>query len=498
MTNTESAFSPVLSPEILKRFSSVRLLVVGDVMLDTYWQGDAQRISPEAPVPVVRIKHQHALPGGAANVARNAATLGASVTLVGRIGTDPEGRTLQALLEAQHVRCALVKTKGAVTTTKLRVMAQHQQLIRLDFEESVAHLEGEQASDRRIYAQYTRALSDARWVILSDYNKGVVRHVQSFIKEAKKQGVPVIVDPKGVDFERYRGALLLKPNLAEFEAVAGVSGSEADLAARGEKLRSHLDLHALLITRGHKGMTLVRESSRPLHLAAKSHDVYDVTGAGDTVIAALAVALGAGATLNDAAVFANRAAGIVVTRAGAATVTLAEMLKSIEEPPGQTPQRGVVSEEELLRLVAQARAKGERLVMTNGCFDLLHPGHVDYLERARVLGHRLIVAVNDDASVRRLKGGMRPVNQLAVRMRMLAALESVDWVVPFSDDTPQQLYGKVLPDILVKGSDYRDKPIAGAREVEAAGGKVELIALSEGYSTTALISRVVAATTSPY
>jgi D-beta-D-heptose 7-phosphate kinase/D-beta-D-heptose 1-phosphate adenosyltransferase len=492
-----------LSPKIVERFASSRLLVVGDVMLDRYWVGDAMRISPEAPVPVVRVTKQNELPGGAANVARNAAALGAAVMLVGQVGSDAEGTTLQVLLEKEGVRCALTRIEGALTTTKLRVTAQNQQLIRLDFEGSSPVGEEEeshegnrvdhsaiQRSRELMWDCFCSGLSEAAWMILSDYDKGAVRDTQVFIRAARDAGIPVIIDPKGRDFERYRGAFLLKPNLAEFEAVAGVCSGDDVLVERGEWWREHLDLEALLITQGNRGMTLLQRHNNPQHFAASTHDIYDVTGAGDTVIAVMGVALSAGISLAEAAALANLSAGIVVTRLGAATVKQAELVAHLEQEQRVTTPSGVVSQGELASLAATAKARGERLVMTNGCFDLLHPGHVHYLERAKALGDRLIVAVNDDDSVRRLKGPGRPINPLNVRMQMLCALRSVDWVVAFAEDTPQKLYSTVLPAVLVKGSDYTNCPIAGAQEVQAAGGEVCLIELKEGFSTTALLSRL--------
>jgi D-beta-D-heptose 7-phosphate kinase/D-beta-D-heptose 1-phosphate adenosyltransferase len=492
-----------LSPKIVERFASSRLLVVGDVMLDRYWVGEAMRISPEAPVPVVRVKKQNELPGGAANVARNAAALGAAVELVGQVGSDAEGTTLQVLLEKEGVRCAFTRIEGALTTTKLRVTAQNQQLIRIDFEGSspigveVESHDGDrvdhsavQRSRDLMWDCFRSGLSGAAWIILSDYDKGAVRDTQVFIRAAREAGVPVIVDPKGRDFERYRGAFLLKPNLAEFEAVAGVCWSDDVLVERGEWWREHLDLEALLITRGKKGMTLIQRKVKPQHYTASTHDVYDVTGAGDTVIAVMGVALSAGSNLAEAATLANLAAGIVVTRLGAATVKQAELVAHLELRQPETSPSGVVSQGELASLAATAKARGERLVMTNGCFDLLHPGHVHFLERAKALGDRLIVAVNDDDSVRRLKGPGRPINPLNVRMQMLCALRSVDWVVPFAEDSPQKLYSTILPAVLVKGSDYANRTIAGAQEVQAAGGELSLIELKEGFSTTALVTQL--------
>jgi len=308
------------------------------------------------------------------------------------------------------------------------------------------------------------------------------------LRAAHERGLPVVIDPKGSDFQRYRGATLLTPNQVEFEAVAGRIADEADLAAKGCALRDALELDALLVTRSEKGMCLLQRGHAPLHLPTHAREVYDVTGAGDTVVAVLAAALAAGEPMFDAVALANLAAGVVVGKLGTATVSPAELAAAMEQHlPVPT---GAVSEDDLLALVARARATGERIVMTNGCFDILHAGHVTYLQQARALGDRLIVAVNDDDSVRRLKGEGRPVNPLAARQTVLAALAAVDWVVPFSEDTPQRLICRICPDVLVKGGDYRPTDIAGGECVLAAGGEVKILTFVPGHSTSGLIATI--------
>ncbi|RJQ49491.1 MAG: bifunctional D-glycero-beta-D-manno-heptose-7-phosphate kinase/D-glycero-beta-D-manno-heptose 1-phosphate adenylyltransferase HldE [Gammaproteobacteria bacterium] len=464
-------------------FNQARVLVVGDVMLDRYWQGEATRISPEAPVPVVRVRHSEARPGGAANVALNAAALGARVTLLGVTGADEEADLLVQQLQAASVECVFERVAGLKTITKLRVLSHHQQLIRLDFDEAV---QGMATPD--LLRTFSERLAGADAVILSDYGKGALNEAQVLIKQARALGKPVLVDPKGRDFTKYRGATLITPNLAEFEAVAGHCQNDRELERRGERLRRDLDLDALLVTRGEHGMSLLRAGLETLHLPAHAREVYDVTGAGDTVIAMLGAALAAGAELADAARLANLAAGIVVGKLGAATVSVAELQGALHE--AQPVTQGVLSEPQLLDAVAQARARGAKVVMTNGCFDILHAGHVSYLEQARKLGDCLIVAVNDDASVARLKdngAAARPINPLAQRMQVLAALKCVDWVAPFSEDTPQRLICRVLPDILVKGGDYRPEQIAGHECVIAHGGEVRILPYIPGQSTTRII-----------
>jgi D-beta-D-heptose 7-phosphate kinase/D-beta-D-heptose 1-phosphate adenosyltransferase len=469
----------------LPDFSTSRVLVAGDVMLDSYWHGATARISPEAPVPVVQVQQQESRIGGAGNVAVNAASLGSQTSLVGLVGDDAAAVDLGELLRQHKIQAHLHSVPGGRTITKLRVISRHQQIIRLDFED---HFPA--AEPASIAALFAQAAKRADAVILSDYAKGALREVQGLITKARQLGLPVIVDPKGADFERYRGATLITPNLAEFEAVAGHATSDDDLVCRAEELRTRFDLRALLITRSERGMTLVSHDAAPLHLPAQAREVFDVTGAGDTVAALIGASLAAGLGLEEAVRLSNVAASIVVGKLGTASVTSRELQAALypQEGTGQVHCAG--TEEEIVAFRAKARAQGLRVILTNGCFDILHPGHIEYLEQARALGDRLIVAVNDDESVRRLKGPARPVNPLSHRMRMLAALACVDWVLPFSEDTPARLIGNLLPDILVKGGDYRPDQIAGADHVVAAGGQVRVLGFVPGHSTTSLIDKI--------
>ena len=464
-------------------FSAVRLLVVGDVMLDRYWFGDVSRISPEAPVPVVKVEEVEERPGGAANVAVNVATLGGQVQVLGVAGADETADVLETKLRRLGVGCDLVRLPGQATITKLRVLSRNQQLLRLDFEDGFPGFEPVALQDR-----FAAHLPETDVVVLSDYQKGALREIEHYILAARIAGKPVLVDPKGHDFGRYRGATLLTPNLAEFETVVGPCRDEAELVGKGEALRRDLELDALLITRGEQGMTLLQKVAEPLHLAARAREVYDVTGAGDTVIATLAAGLSAGLALAGATLLANLAAGIAVGKLGTASVTVSELRRAVYEH--DEPPRGILEEAQLLQAVADAKAHGEAIVMTNGCFDILHAGHVTYLEQAKRLGSRLIVAVNDDASVRRLKGADRPVNSLRQRMRVLAGLSAVDWVAPFYEDTPERLICAVKPDYLVKGGDNDPAHIPGNRCVWEAGGQVVVMDYIEGCSTTSTIARI--------
>jgi D-beta-D-heptose 7-phosphate kinase/D-beta-D-heptose 1-phosphate adenosyltransferase len=337
-------------------------------------------------------------------------------------------------------------------------------------------------------------------VLFSDYAKGTLAEMAPLLQAARAAGKPVVVDPKGTDFQRYRGASVITPNLGEFEAVVGPCESDGALEERARKLADELNLQAVLVTRSEKGMSLVPREGHALHLPTVAQEVYDVTGAGDTVVATLGCALAAACSLPDAVQWANVAAGVAVSRMGTSTVTWAELQHAVrgEEQASQrveAPRGGVMgSQDQLMVWMAQARERGERIVMTNGCFDLLHPGHLDYLMRARALGDRLVVAVNDDGSVRRLKGASRPVNPLPMRQQMLAALAAVDFVVSFSEDTPEALYARVLPDVLVKGGDYKADEVVGGPAVRAAGGEVVILPFLEGHSSTTLIERIQAGT----
>ena len=461
-------------------FSRVTVLVVGDVMLDDYWFGPTSRISPEAPVPVVRVTHSQSRAGGAANVAINLASLGVRTTLTGIVGRDANGSTLARLLRESGVAADLIQSTSQPTITKLRVLSRNQQLIRLDTEDTypLSDVSG-------LPGMLERHLPKAGICIFSDYAKGTLAEIQRLIGICRQRGVAVLVDPKGSDFARYRGASLLTPNLSEFEEVVGPTSGDEDMVERARALREALDIDALLITLGERGMAVITAGEEAVFLPARARQVFDVTGAGDTVIATLAAGLGAGQTLHEAAELANLAAGLVVGKIGVAAVTPSELRLALHEH-GQGG-RGLLSRSEVRQIAAEVRSRGERLVMTNGCFDILHAGHVAYLEEAKRRGDRLLVAVNDDDSVARLKGPGRPINSLADRMAVLAGLAAVDWVVPFSEDTPEALISEVLPDVLVKGGDYRPENIAGARTVLARGGTVEVLSFHPGRSTSTIV-----------
>ena len=466
----------------IPQFTSAHVIVIGDVMLDRYWHGETHRISPEAPVPIVRVQQSEERPGGAGNVALNLTALDCTTSLLGLCGKDEAGQLLENKLVAAGIHCFFHKDEQFPTVTKLRVLSQHQQLIRLDFEEPWRSVKAD-----NLLLAYQQQLKQAQAVILSDYAKGTLTNPQPFIQLARQAKIPVFIDPKGTDYQRYQGASMLTPNRKEFEAVVGACHSEHELYEKGMALLQKLELEALLITRGDQGMTLLRADLPELHLPAFNHEVYDVTGAGDTVIATLAAAVAAGSDLETAINIANHAASIVVGKLGAATVNIAELRRAVQK---NEQARGVVNEEQLLLALTEARVNGERIVVTNGCFDIIHAGHISYLEQAKQLGDRLVVAVNDDDSVKRLKGKERPINTLARRMAVLAGLNAVDWVVAFSEDTPERLIQAIKPEVLVKGGDYTVEQIAGAAFTMANGGAVKILDYIDNCSTSHMIEKI--------
>lgn len=464
-------------------FSQANVLVVGDVMLDSYWQGPAQRISPEAPVPVVHVKDMTRRIGGSGNVAMNITTLGGRAQLYGLIGDDREGRELSALLKKSRIHNHCQIEPGIPTTTKLRVLSQHQQLIRLDFEQP--HHDVNTSS---LLKHYEQSLVEADIVVMSDYAKGLLHDAQPFIQMANRQSVPVLIDPKKKSFENYAGAWMLTPNQKEFEAVVGSCVSTSELVEKARAVIKECQLEGLLITQGGQGMTLVMDQQPAEYFPAHAQEVYDVTGAGDTVIASLATAVASGMSLKDAVFLSCKAAGIVVGRVGTASVSV-EDLEALDRQHSHklSPINTKITDEpDCLKSLQQLRQQGNKIVFTNGCFDLLHAGHVQYLEQAASLGDVLVVAVNTDESVKELKGNDRPVNDLSDRLQVLASLASVDMVVPFSEITPERLICAIKPDVLVKGGDYQIEEIAGRQ----CAAEVKLIEVIDGKSSSSMLQKI--------
>jgi D-beta-D-heptose 7-phosphate kinase/D-beta-D-heptose 1-phosphate adenosyltransferase len=380
------------------------------------------------------------------------------------------------------VECHFIHQDGYSTITKRRVLSQHQQLLRLDYEEEFRVIETEQ-----LIEQYKSLLESINVLVLSDYAKGSLTKIQTLIQLANEKNITVLVDPKSSDFSCYSKANIITPNLKELEAIVGDCKTNEQLIFKADDLRKKLQLEALLVTRGEKGMTLLHQNHEPLHLKAETHEVYDVTGAGDTVIAVLAAAIASGYQLEQATYLANTAAGLVVEKLGAATVSADEL----NTANGSKFRPSVLLDKaSVLDVINRAKRKGERIVMTNGCFDIIHAGHINYLIKARSLGDRLIVAINDDDSVKRLKGDSRPINGIKNRMTVLNALACIDWVLPFNEDTPEQLIAMIEPNVLVKGGDYSEEQIAGAALVKKSGGEVVILPFEEGCSTTLMIEKI--------
>ena len=464
-------------------FETGKVLVIGDLMLDRYWHGATSRISPEAPVPVVHVHDKEDRLGGAGNVALNIAALGGQAILIGMTGDDEHADLIQQQLDIAGIQAYLSRVNTHPTVTKLRVMSRNQQLIRLDFEQGF-----HQCDDKDFLKQINKHMNECQAVVLSDYGKGTLKNSQAIIHIAQQHGKPVLVDPKGNDFSIYAQASLITPNLSEFEAVVGHCADEKEIESKGAELILQQQLQALVVTRGEHGMSLLRAGKPALHLPTQAQEVYDVTGAGDTVISTLALCLACGEPMSSALAIANLAAGIVVGKSGTATVKTAELRRALSETTQHN--RGILTQEELLIYVQDARAHGESIVMTNGCFDIIHAGHISYLEQAARLGKRLIVAVNTDASVQKLKGPKRPINTLDQRMTVLAGLACVDWVVGFNEDTPEQLICAVKPDVLVKGGDYQPQQIAGYDCVKQNNGEVAVLDFVPDCSTSNMIKKI--------
>ncbi|MFM8453671.1 MAG: bifunctional D-glycero-beta-D-manno-heptose-7-phosphate kinase/D-glycero-beta-D-manno-heptose 1-phosphate adenylyltransferase HldE [Gammaproteobacteria bacterium] len=463
-------------------FSTAKILVIGDAMLDIYWQGPTQRISPEAPVPVVNIQEKTVKPGGAANVATNLASLGVDVTLFGILGQDSQGQILQTYLKGLNVKTQFDIQNQAKTITKTRILSRDQQLLRLD-EEEILNFDP-------FYWDpiYAAILKHVDLIILSDYNKGMLSDPQFWIQSAKKAGKMVLVDPKKNDWSVYRGADAVTPNLGELSMVLKPEEDPKILLKRYE-------LKKLVITKSEAGISLI-DQKNTYDFPAQVHQVSDVTGAGDTVVATLAACLGIGLPWPQAVEYANLAGGIAVGKLGAVNIHPHELIQAIQKTKHLFIKNSpifseIVSEAELKVLIQTAKDQGETIVFTNGCFDILHAGHVLYLNQAKALGQRLIVAVNTDASIKSLKGDTRPINRLNERMQVLAGLKAVDWVIAFDEETPENLIRSLNPDILVKGGDYSDlQALPGAQYLLKQNKVVKILGLQPGCSTSLIINKV--------
>ena len=479
---------PELIQAIEHRWPEKRLLVVGDVILDKYIWGEVQRISPEAPVPIVRTTHESNQPGGAANVALNITKLGGQSVLVGFTGGDEGEALLTQALRANGISSHFVISSGFPTITKLRILGGRQQMLRLDTERLGARAREDYA---RLIELVFEQLPQCHAVVLSDYAKGTLTPevCQAIIQHARKLDVPVLVDPKAADFSRYRGATTICPNLGELSVATGLGTSDQKTVLdAAEAMVAPLGLEFLTATLSEKGIALVRPG-RTIVDSAQARQVFDVSGAGDTVIAVLSLCVASNLQLESSIQLANIAAGVVVGKIGTVPVEKHQLLAALSPEMAYHAENKVVTRSELLTRVALWKRNGDHIVFTNGCFDLLHIGHITVLEQSRRFGDRLIVAINSDDSVSRLKGPDRPIVGASERARVLAALSAVDAVVIFDTPTPLELIVSARPDIIVKGGDYDLDTVVGSREVQSWGGQVRIVPTVEGFSTTGLIAR---------
>ena len=468
----------------LKLLSKGNVLVFGDIILDRYISGSVDRVSPEAPVPVLNPSDEDIRLGGAANVAVNLSSLGSKATLIGVTGKDDPSNQVKLLLKKNKIRSALSKSLNP-TISKLRFLAGQQQLIRIDKEEEFTEADWKLSLSN--YRKHIR-LEKNKVLVISDYGKGTLKNIPLIIKEAKKLNKIILVDPKGDNFSKYKSANIITPNFDEFERVVGKVKGEADVTSKGKELIHSLKLKALLITRGSEGMTLLKKKTGKIvrmDFPTEAQDVFDVSGAGDTVIASIAAGLAGGFSLSESIKLANVAAGIVVGKSGTASVNTTEITPFFKKA------EAYMSLGEAKSFAQSLRQKGKKIIFTNGCFDILHAGHVEYLEAAKDLGDQLIVGLNSDQSVKQLKGKNRPLNKLEHRAKVLASLRCVDAVVVFGDKTPIKLILAVKPDILVKGGDYKINEIVGYEEVSKTGGKVMTLPLVKGISTTKIIKKMI-------
>ena len=477
--------------ERVEKLKGTAVLCVGDAMLDRFVYGVVDRISPEAPIPVVRVEREESMLGGAGNVVRNLVAAGAQPTFVSVVGDDAAGRDVTRLIgEHGEIDPCIIVEPGRQTTIKTRFFASSQQLLRAD-RETTAPLS--ESSRVQVLTRADRLLRNISALVLSDYGKGVLPPVIAgeLIRRARALGKPVVVDPKGIDYSIYRGATVLTPNRKELhEATQMPVHDEESIVAAARHLIATCEVDSVLVTRSQDGMTLVTSDGSIHHLPAEAREVYDVSGAGDTVVATLAACMGSGATLLESARIANVAAGIVVAKIGTAVAYAAEVVSALHHDDLWGAENKVLASDTAAEIIGRWHRKDLKVGFTNGCFDLLHPGHISLLSQAKAACDRLIVGLNSDASVSRLKGPTRPVQSEAARATVLASLASVDLVVIFNEDTPLETITHLQPDVLIKGADYTVETVIGADIVLAHGGKVLLANLVDGCSTTNTIKKM--------
>jgi D-beta-D-heptose 7-phosphate kinase / D-beta-D-heptose 1-phosphate adenosyltransferase len=475
---------------LFSRANEIRALIVGDLMIDEYLWGKAERISPEAPVQVVDVVREELRLGGAGNVANNLVALGSKVTVCSVIGGDENGTILRHAFTGKGIDVSgILEDPMRLTSKKSRVVAAHQQIVRID-RESREPLRVE--SEEKVVAFIRNEAARYDVILVSDYLKGTLTEavLKAVVEAGRAQGIPVVVDPKGSDYGRYQGATILTPNRKEAELASGIriDGDEGLARAAGALLKD-ADLAALLVTRSEEGMSLFQASGGTVHIPTVAREVYDVTGAGDTVLAVIGLVLACGRSFEQAARLANVAAGIAVGKLGTSTVSPAEIIDEVGRGHRDSDAK-IKNLDVLAAIIDEERSKGKKVVFTNGCFDLLHAGHVKYLQKARSFGDLLVLGLNSDASVRRLKGDRRPLIEEEERAHLLAALDCIDYLVLFDEDTPLELIRALRPLVLVKGGDYTPEGVVGKDVVESYGGRVELVEFVDGRSTTGIIEKI--------
>lgn len=468
---------------ISKPFKKVKIIVVGDLILDKYWIGDVSRISPEAPVPILKIKNIDYRAGGAANVANNIASLDGQILLFGIIGDDEAGRQLFKLIDKKNIKKFINIKKNIKTIVKLRLQSNNHQLLRADFES-----DGASYNSIHINKQFLSSIKKNDLVILSDYGKGTLSNVSEIIKFTNSFKKISIVDPKGNCFSKYKGATIITPNLIEFEAVVGKCKNNIDIETKGKKLAETLNFNYVIVTKGREGLTVIPQQGKSVSFSANTKEVFDVTGAGDTVIGTLGFFLALELDIFQSVKLANTAAGLVVGKSGTAVVSILELERYFFK---DTSENNVNYDKKKIETkIKYYKDLKKRIVFTNGCFDIIHPGHLHLLNKAKKLGDVLIVGINDDNSIKKIKGSSRPINKLQDRVNMLYNLKSVDLVIPFKESTPLNLIKAISPDVLVKGGDYKKEEISGKNIVEKKGGKVVVIPFLKGFSSTEIINSI--------
>jgi D-beta-D-heptose 7-phosphate kinase / D-beta-D-heptose 1-phosphate adenosyltransferase len=462
--------------------NSLSILVIGDVMLDEYWFGNCNKISPEAPVPITNIINKDFKVGGAGNVVLNLAEINSNVALVSTIGKDVEGKIIKKILNNKNIDLNFKEVDGCQTIKKLRIFSKHHQMIRLDFESK------KEKYKINLDNKLKKKIDAHKLVLISDYEKGSLIEVKKIINYAKLKSKLIIIDPKGNDFSKYKGASILTPNIYEFTQIVGVIKNKSILIKKARNLIKKNSLIGLLITQGQNGMTFVTKD-KVIHKNSLVQDIYDVTGAGDTVIAIFSAYLNLGKTYEESMDMANIAASIVIKKIGTSTASKKE-IDEIYELKNKKPNKKIyISNSDILQKVETIKKRNKKIILTNGCFDVIHAGHIHLLENAKKLGDFLIVAINSDKSIKALKGNNRPINKLSARIEVLKALAFVDLIITFDELTPLKIIKMISPDYLVKGGDYKIKDVIGADIVKANKGKVKIIKIKKGFSTTKILQK---------